>query len=429
MQKDRSIFHIDINHCYAQIEEMMFPKLRDVPMAVGGHEEKRHGIILTKNDKAKKFGIKTGESLREALEKCPDLLIIPPHYSDYQYYTGLVKNIYKEYTDHVESFGMDEAWLDYTDSERLFGDPVKTAKEIQQRIYDEIGLTVSVGVSWNKVFAKFGSDYRKPSGFTVITRDNYKDIVWPAPAEDLLYVGWATSKKLHERGILTIGELANYPKEHLKRYMGTAGELIHAFANGEDYSEVSEQNFQPPAKSVGNSMTMVHDVGSLEDIRPVFYVLSEAVASRARDLHMEGDVVSVSMRTSGMDWFGAQVKISQRTSVSTDIMDAAMYIVSRYDFSVPLRAAGVTLSGLKPELSYRKLNLFIDEETHDKDRLADIAMDEIRERYGFYSVRRACTLLDRPLTEFDVKADHTVHPVGYFQGRSFSEAFGYNKKG
>lgn len=427
MEKERVILHIDINHCYAQIEEMMFPKLREVPMAVGGHEEKRHGIILTKNDLAKKYGIKTGESLREAKEKCPDLLIIPPHYNDYAYYTGLVKDIYREYTDKVESFGMDEAWLDLTDSLLLFKDPVETAKEIQRRVLEEIGLTVSVGVSWNKVFAKFGSDYRKPSGFTVITKENYKDIVWPAPIEDLLYVGWATSRKLHQRGILTIGELAQYPLEHLKRYFGKAGELIHAFANGEDCSEVNEQNYQPPAKSVGNSMTMIHDVDNLEDIRPVFYVLCEAVASRARDLHMEGEVIGVSMRTSGMDWFGAQIKVSQHTAVSTDLIDAVMYLVSQYDFSVPLRAVGVTLSSLKPESSFRRLNLFVDEEKHDKERLADIAMDEIREKYGFYSIRRACTLMDRPLTEFNVKGDHTVHPIGYFQGRTFAEAFGKGK--
>ncbi len=427
MSRQRMIFHIDINHCYAQIEEMMYPALRDVPMAVGGHEEKRHGIILTKNDKAKKYGVKTGESLREAKEKCPDLLIIPPHYDDYIYYTNQVKNIYRDYTDRIESFGMDEAWIDYTDSAKLFGDPVDIAKKIQQRVFDEIGLTVSVGVSWNKVFAKFGSDYRKPSGFTVITKENYKDIVWPSPVEDLLYVGWATTHKLHQRGILTIGELANYSVDHLKRYMGSAGELIHAFANGEDYSEVAEQFYTPPAKSVGNSITMVHDVASLEELRPVCFVLSEAVASRVRGLQMEGDVIGVSMRTSGMDWFGAQIKIGQRTSVSEDIMDAAMILLARYDFSLPLRAVGISISGLKPASSFRRLNLFVNEEDHDKARLADLAMDEIRDKYGFYSVRRACTLLDRPLTEFNVKDDHTVHPVGYFQGRSFAEAFGKKK--
>ena len=162
--KDRIIFHSDINHCYAQIEEMKYPELREIPMAVGGHEEKRHGIILAKNDLAKKYKIKTGESLREAKKKCPDLLIIPPSYDDYIYYTDEVKKIYQDYSDHVESFGLDEAWIDYTDSQNLFGDPKTIATKIQQRVRKEIGLDVSIGVSWNKVFAKLGSDMKVKDG-------------------------------------------------------------------------------------------------------------------------------------------------------------------------------------------------------------------------------------------------------------------------
>ena len=416
----RWIFHIDINHCYAQIEEMRYPKLREVPMAVGGHEEKRHGIILTKNDMAKKYGVRTGESLREAKEKCPDLLIIPPDYKAYIYYTGQVKKIFYEYSDHVESFGMDEAWIDYTDSMKLFGDPVRTAKEIQKRVLEEIGLTVSVGVSWNKVFAKLGSDMKKPYGFTVITPENYRDLVWPLPVGDLLYVGPATQRKLHERGILTIGDLARYPVEHLKKAMGVSGEMIHAFANGRDPSPVMETDYQSPVKSVGNSMTMIHDVDSMEELKPVLYVLSEAVASRLRDHDMEGDVIRISLRTSGLDWQGCEKKVDRKTSVSTDIMCQVERMFSLYDFSIPLRAVGISIADLSPAGSTRQISLFEDEEKHEKARKADIAMDEIRNRYGFYAVRRACTMLDRPLTEFNVKEDHTVHPVGYFQGRKMT---------
>ena len=183
---DRVIFHADINHCYAQIEEMKFPKLREVPMAVGGHEESRHGIILAKNDLAKKFNIKTGESLRDARRKCKDLLIIPPHYEDYIYYTEQVKEIYREYTDKVESFGLDEAWCDYSESVRLFGDGLKMASTIQKRVLEEVGLTISIGVSYNKIFAKLGSDMIKPSGLVSITRANFKEVVWPLPVGDLL---------------------------------------------------------------------------------------------------------------------------------------------------------------------------------------------------------------------------------------------------
>lgn len=416
----RWIFHIDINHCYAQIEEMRHPELRKVPMAVGGHEEKRHGIILTKNDLAKKYGVRTGESLREAKEKCPDLLIVPPDYKAYIYYTGEVKKIYYEYSDHVESFGMDEAWIDYTDSMTLFGDPVKTAAEIQKRILEELGLTVSVGVSWNKVFAKLGSDMKKPYGFTVITPDNYQDLVWPLPVGDLLYVGPATQRKLHERGILTIGDLARYPVSHLKKAMGVSGEMIHAFANGRDPSPVQETDYRAPVRSVGNSMTMIHDVDSMEELKPVLYVLSEAVASRLQDQNMEGDVIRISLRTSGLDWNGCEKKTDRKTNVSTDIMHQVESLFSLYDFTIPLRAAGIAVADLSPAGNTRQISLFENEEEHEKDRRTDLAINEIRSRYGFDAVRRTCTMLDRPLTGFNVKEDHTVHPVGYFQGRKMT---------
>ena len=420
--EDKVIFHIDINHCYAQIEEMKYPELRFIPMAVGGHEEKRHGIILAKNDLAKKAGIKTGESLREAYEKCPDLLIIPPAYNDYIYYSQEIRKLYQEYTDHVEPFGLDEAWLDFTGSTRIYGDPCMTAARIQQRVLREFGLTVSVGISWNKAFAKLGSDLKKPSGMTVITRDNYKDIVWPRPASDLLYVGYATEKKLRSRGIYTIGQLANYPVHWLKESMGIAGEVISAFANGEDRSNVAETFFRTPVKSVGNAMTLIHDVNDADELRPAMYVLCEAVASRLKDHDMEGCVISVSARSGGLEWYGKQRKIPQPTNVSEEILKTAMELIEEsYDFSVPLRAAGVSVSQLHPWHSKRQLSLFADEEAYDDALRIDTAMDRIREQYGFYSVRRACTLIDRPLTEFNPKGDHTVYPIGYFRGRKMSD--------
>ncbi len=418
MGKDRTIFHIDINHCYAQIEEMKFPELRNVPMAVGGHEETRHGIILAKNDLAKKYGIKTGESLREAKQKCSDLLIIPPSYDDYIYYTSLVKEIYRRYSDHVESFGLDEAWIDYTDSVSLFGDPLKMAVQIQKEVHDEIGLDVSVGLSWNKIFAKLGSDMKKKDGPAVITRENYRETVWPLPASDLLYVGPATTRKLRQRGIYTIGELAVYPRRFLKKAMGIPGEMISVFANGGDTSPVAENFYRSPVKSVGNSMTMVHDVDNLEDLRPVYYVLCEAVASRMRDHGMEGDVISISLRSSGLDWYGCERKIDQKTDVSMVILHTAMRLVEElYDFEKPLRAVGVSVSGLRPSCLRRQLSLFEDEAAYEKARMTDLVMDEIREKYGYYAVQRACTAVDRELTAFNVKDEHTVHPIGYFQGR------------
>lgn len=416
--KDRVIFHIDINHCYAQIEEMKQPHLRDVPMAVGGHEEKRHGIILAKNDLAKAAHVMTGESLREAKEKCPDLLIIPPSYDDYIYYTGLVKDIYRQYSDHVEPFGLDEAWIDYTDSRKLYGEPVKTARLIQDRVEKEIGLTVSVGVSWNKAFAKLGSDMKKPRGMTVITRDNYQKLVWPLPAQDLLYVGPATIRKLHARGIMTIGDLAQYPAGVLHHDLGIAGDMIQLFARGEDPSPVAENGASAPIRSVGNSMTLVHDVKSFEEVKPVFWMLCEAVASRARDAGMEGSTVYVSLRSTDLAWAGRQMKLERPTDVSDEIMTAVELLVHMmWHETVPLRAAGVALGSLKEASSFRQLSLFEDAERFEAARRCDLAMDEIRNIYGFDSVRRLCTLNDKKLTDFNVKADHTIHPIGFFQGR------------
>lgn len=417
---DRVIFHIDINHCYAQIEEMLYPELRNVAMAVGGHEETRHGIILTKNDIAKKYGVKTAESLREAKAKCPHLLIIPPHYDEYIYYTNKVKEIYYEYSDHVESFGLDEAWIDYTDSMSLFGDPINIAKEIQQRVYEEIGLSTSVGISWNKTFAKLGSDMHKPFGFTHITKENYQQLVWPLPVSDLLYVGPATTKKLYARGILTIGDLAQYDPDYLQKAMGVAGRMIHAFANGEDPSVVEETGWNPTIKSCGNSMTMVHDVSSLEELKPVCYMLCESVASRLKEAGMEGNKISVTMRTSGLNWFGWEHTYDNKTNVSSEILHYMMLEMEKYDFELPLRSIGVSVGNLS-FTSFYQASLFLDAEDHEKDRNIDIAMDKIRDKFGFYAIRRACTLIDRPLTEFNVKDEHEgFHPVGYFRGRKMT---------
>ena len=281
--QERVILHSDINHCYAQIEEMRHPELRKIPMAVGGHEEARHGIILAKNDMAKAYHIKTGESLREAYAKCPQLKIIHPDYEAYMYYTEQVKDIYREYTDKVESFGLDEAWIDLTQSISLFGSGKAIAQEIQKRVWQEIGLSVSIGVSYNKIFAKLGSDMQKPMGLVEIRKDNYQTLVWPLPVEDLFYVGRATKKKLRYYGIDTIGDLANLSKGWMKDHFGKMGELIWWFANGEDISEVALSGAKEPVKSVGNAITAPRDINTFEEAKIIYYVLVESVASRMRD--------------------------------------------------------------------------------------------------------------------------------------------------
>lgn len=415
MQKERVILHSDINHCYAQIEEMKNPELRKIPMVVGGHEEARHGIILAKNDFAKEYHIKTGESLREALAKCPQLVILHPDYEEYIYYTDKVKDIYREYSDKVESFGLDEAWIDVSESSALFGSGYAIAQEIQQRVLNEVGLTISIGVSYNKIFAKLGSDMKKPFGLVEITRENFKDKIWHLPVEDLFYVGRATKKKLYDFSILTIGQLAQMPIGWMKDRLGKMGELIWWFANGEDISEVALSSQQDMVKSVGNAITTVKDVTTFEEAKIVFYVLVESVASRLRDIGMQGSVISISLRSKELTWFTRQRKIAQATNLAVEIMPVVISLVEEnYDFKIPLRSLGVTLSTLESDSAYVQMNLFRSEEERMKQRQLEEVVDGIRQRFGFEKARRCVTLLDRQLSEFNPKEDHVVHPVSFF---------------
>ncbi len=293
---ERAIVHSDINHCYAQIEEMLNPELKQRPMAVGGSQEERHGIILAKNLHAKKYKIQTGETLDEARIKCPQLLILPPDYRRYQRITDQVKAIYREYTDRVEEYGLDEAWLDLTQSQRLFGPASQIARTIQQRVYAELGLTISIGLSFNKIFAKMASDFVKPSGFVTITRANFQEKIYPLSVRELFYVGAATQKKLEAWGITTIGDLASRDRQFMRRYFGKVGEMLHWFALGEDISEVALASEAIPVKSVGNSVTAVHDLHTHGEARLVLRVLAESVASRLRDQGLKGKGIALSLR-------------------------------------------------------------------------------------------------------------------------------------
>lgn len=420
---DRVIVHADLNHCYAQIEEMLYPELRKVPMVVGGNEKSRHGIVLAKNDLAKEFHIQTGESLREAYEKCPHLLVIQPHYEDYKYYSEEVKNIYREYTDKVESFGIDEAWIDLTSSQRLFGgDPIAIAKEIQMRVYHELGLSVSMGVSYNKIFAKLGSDFDKKMGFTVISKKNFKDVVYPLPVEDLFYVGKATTNKLKDKGIYTIGDIARSHKEYLKSFLGKNGEMIWYFANGMDVSEVALSDNERMPKSIGNGITAMHDLSTFEEAKDVFRVLVESVASRLKDRNLKGSVISIHLRDNELNSYTRQKKIDIATNISSEIMLVVEQLLqenclgSCYGYlDCPYRSVSVCVSQLADDSSHVQLSLFVDENQRQKEKKIDRAIDEIRNKFGFEKIKRCCMEIHRELTNFNPKEDHVIHPEGWFK--------------
>ena len=328
---DRVVLHSDANCFYASVEMLYHPELDGKPLAVGGDPEERHGIVLTANYIAKRKGVKTGMALWRAKQACPDLIFVPPRMDLYLKFSGMLREIYSDYTNQIEPYGCDESWLDVTGSSSLKGDGRKIAEEISRRVKKELGITVSIGISWNKIFAKLGSDYKKPDGITEFNRQNYKDLIWKLRASDLLYVGRSTRRVLTKYGIRTIGELACADPDFLERQLGKMGLVLYSFANGWDDSQVAAEGYSAPIKSIGNSTTAPRD------------------------------------RVTGM---------------------------------IPVQ-----------------LDFFMDEQRREKQARMDAAVDDIRRRFGYFSIQRAFMYQDKLLSDLDAQGSHTVHPVGYFNGR------------
>ena len=328
---DRIVLHSDANCFYASVEMLYHPEFDGKPLAVGGDPEARHGIVLTANYIAKRKGVKTGMALWQAKQACPDLIVVPPRMDLYLKFSGMLREIYSDYTNQIEPYGCDESWLDVTGSSSLKGDGRKIAEEISRRVKKELGITVSIGISWNKIFAKLGSDYKKPDGITEFNRQNYKDLIWRLPASDLLYVGRSTRRVLTKYGIRTIGELACADPDFLERQLGKMGLVLYSFANGWDDSQVAAEGYSAPIKSIGNSTTAPRDL----------------------------------------------------------------------------------VTGMIPV----QLDLFMDEQRREKQARMDAAVDDIRRRFGYFSIQRAFMYQDKLLSDLDAQGSHTVHPVGYFNGR------------
>ena len=413
---DRIILHSDCNCFYASVEMLHHPELEGLPLAVGGDPEARHGIVLTANYIAKRKGVKTGMALWQARAACPDLIFVPPRMDLYLRFSRMAREIYLEYTDQVENFGCDEAWLSVEKSRGIKGDGMTIAKEISDRIKTELGITVSIGVSWNKIFAKLGSDYKKPDAITLISRENYKRIVWPLPASDLLYVGRSTSRKLSSVGIRTIGELANADPSYLHSLLGKMGYVLHGFANGLDDSPVTTDGYHAPIKSIGNSTTAPRDLTCDTDVKIILMALSESVAARLRKNGFCAGVVEISIRDNGLFSFTHQVKLKRPTNITDEIMKAAYGLFqSHYFWEHPIRSLGVRGSNLTLDHMPVQLSLFTDEELRERQEKLDRMTDEIRRRFGYFAIQRAFMKQDEHLSGLDA-GTHTVHPVGYFHG-------------
>lgn len=416
---ERVILHSDMNSFYANVECLYNPEIRNKAVAVGGNPEKRHGIILAKNEKAKKAGVKTGEALWQARSKCPELVIVPPNYERYLRYSKLSRKIYNRYSDQVEPFGLDECWIDVTNSIKILGSGELIAQKISKEIQDELGVTVSIGVSWNKIFAKFGSDYKKPNAITVINRDNYEKIVWKQEVGDLLYVGRSTKKKLLKYGIYTIGQLAQSNLDFLLLVFGKMGTILWRFANGLDDSPVKsfDEHYngnERILKSIGNSITTPRDLKNLKDVKLIIYMLTESVAMRLRETGCYCFTVAIHVRNKELHSFTRQKKLDKPTDLTNEIAKAAIELFeNNYDFSSDIRSMGVRVADLVPDTTPIQLDLFGNEELRVRQARLDNTIDNLRKRFGNQSVRRAITVGDQ-MSCLDPKKDHIIHPIGYF---------------
>ena len=408
---DRTILHCDCNAFYASVECVLNPELKKVPMAVGGDEESRHGIILAKNEFAKKYNIQTAETIWQAKKKCPDLVIVRPHHDLYYKYSKQVMDIYKRYTDYVESFGPDEAWLDVTGSKRLFGDGVKIANELRRIVREETGLTISVGVSFCKVFAKLGSDYKKPNAMTVITKKNYQKIVWPLKCSDMIMVGPATTKKLNNYGIYTIGDIAKSDEKFIKSILGKNGILLRQYARGEDKTPVRHKDIERDIKSIGNATTTPRDLVNNNDVKMIFTVLAESVSRRMRNLGLKGTTLSIYVRDKKLGSFVRQCKLESATNVSGEIIKSAMALfVINYDWKMPIRSLGLSVTDF--DFDYcSQFDFSKTVEKREKLEKIDTAVDALKDRYGNYCIGRGTVLFDTKLSHFSPYDDHNIHPV------------------
>lgn len=411
----RVILHSDINACYATIEHLHRPELNGKPLAVGGDPEARHGIVLTADYIAKKYGVKTGMALWQAKQVCPELNIVSPRMDLYLRFSRMAHEIYGEYTDLQEPYGVDESWLDVTASSSLKGDGYKIAKEISNRMKSELGITVSIGVSFNKIFAKLGSDYKKPDAITTMYEDEFKSKAWELPASDLLYVGRSTNQKLARFGIKTIGDLAQTDEHLLMSQLGKMGGILWAFANGYDDSPVKMEHTHAPIKSIGNSTTTPRDLETDEDVKIVLYILAESVAARLRDNGFKCRVVEISVRDNELYSFTRQHKIDHATNITGEIATEAYRIFKEnYNWRKPIRSVGVRGADLVNDNYWEQIDMFSSVEQREKQMKLDDAVDTIRRRFGFYSVQRGLMYRDKILSSVNAKEDHTTHPIGYF---------------
>lgn len=400
---ERVILHCDLNSFFASVELLDKPTLRDVPVAVCGDPKSRHGIILAKNEPAKKMGVKTAETLWQARKKCPALVLLPPHHRLYEEYSRRVNEIYDRFTDLVEPFGIDESWLDVTGSLHLFGGDGKAlADRIRATIREETGLTVSVGVSFNKVFAKLGSDMKKPDATTVIPAEGWQSMVWPLPLGDMLFAGRTATETLRKYGIETVGQLAACDPALPEQLLGKMGLQLWQYANGMDKSPVKPRHAAEPVKSVGNGTTFPQNLVRWEQLRAGLLPLCDSVATRLRQQGLYAGGVSLSIKDASFKTVSRQIRLDAPTHLMRDIHRTAMQLAGQlWKPPTPVRAMTVTaLYVTEDGDAFRQLDLLggAAQERSQRQEKLEGTMDAIRRKYG----RGAIAFGDGQETEEDL---------------------------
>ncbi|MFQ7139892.1 DNA polymerase IV [Evtepia sp.] len=388
----RIIFHSDLNCFYASVEMMLDPSLRGKAVAVCGATEDRHGIVLAKSEKAKKAGVKTGMVNWEAKGLCKDLILVPPQYDQYLKYSALTRSIYQRYTDLVEPYGMDECWLDVTGNSSGLR-PTELADEIRRTVKDELGLTVSIGVSYNKIFAKLGSDMKKPDAVTEITEEDFKEKVWPLPASELLYVGRATTAKLERYGVHTIGDISKIGQAFMHRQFGVNGDALWLYASGLDQSRVMHQDFVSPVKSVGRGITCNADLFNEEEVWKVMLALSQDIGHKLRLHGLEATGVQIFIRNSELYHRQYQEKLPLPTRSPLLIAQAARELFHRhYIWTTPVRAVTVRATNLIQQGQPLQASLFHDISRLDRQDKLDTVVENLRRRFGKWAVYPAALM-------------------------------------
>lgn len=410
------VLHADLNNFYASIACITHPEWREQPLAVCGDPTLRHGIVLAKNMPAKRKGVITGQAIWQARQSCPNLNTVAPDFEQVLRYAGLVRRIFARYTNRVQPFGVDEAWLDVSDPGTDMTDGLRIANHLRHTVREETGLTLSVGVSDNRVFAKLGSDLKKPDGVSLVCAQNRHTVLDPLPVDELLFIGRATTKKLHAVGIFTIGQLAAAEPSALRALFGKTGLMLSGFARGNDAASVIAEDAPVKMKSVGNSITASHDIVALHDARITLYGLCESVASRMRKHGVIGRVVQVSIRNASLDWYQRQQKLEYQTDCSFDLFQTSYaLLLENWREGTPLRSLGVSVSHLAPAGTLMQLSFLPEDAARQKRQILEHTIDDIRSRYGHFAIQRAIMLYDRALGRINPEDEHVVHPEPYFK--------------